>query len=324
MSHYRKQLNDVPADHEAHPAKPSGCGNCCIGTLLFVNTLLLAAILGFAYTAYDEMDARAERLVAVVDIFENPNPNPTTVRALSALLRDTLSNVFFFGGADGSVPNFITNLLATDFASVATAVHRWSTAAMQTFEGNLYPSQCASVPWTCPAQGQYRCGNSSQWVWCQNQGQQMQCQQASCINVNVVTAMSYASSVSRLLTNWQTIGSNTSDSTAAFSAGVFQLDELFAWLQAQTRLGDWKTAGDRCTTFTRQMRAISWNGTYVNTNGYINNWDADSSIRQGLLYVDQICSTLAQLPTMMNATNATRETRAHNHGHHRHHKKAHH
>ena len=262
--------------------------------LLGLNTALLFALLVLAGAAYHDV---AKKSAAITEVFTSPTPSPAAVAAVSRMAKAAVTH-FILGAADGQVSDFITGVLTTDFASIATAMYNMSTSVQTAFQSQVKPASCYA-PFQCQSVGWVTCPTTGMQAYCGYVNQIVNCATQSCLASSVITGASFVASVASVMVPFQQVSgmpvSGMPLGVPAMSDGVFRLDLFLNWLRAQTVDADWKNAATLCRQATTRLRQLSWIGTYLNTDGNSVSWDINNKIADITQYVDQVCSGLQNL-----------------------------
>jgi hypothetical protein len=291
------QQSTLLYDDVAPAAAPQPNTSKIVVAFLALQTVILITILAGGTYAYGQISDRADQIDAVINVINNPQDllsNPALVKASVKFLRDT-SSAFFLGSSNGTLTAFVENTLMFDFAGAGQQVENFAGSVF-----NAFATKAANDP-TCyqsvTCQQSYmnvQCSNGN-WYWCEFQGQQFDC--GSCTYAGIASFASVVTSVASRISALPPMNSNeAAASNPALSDGVFRLNGLLSWVQAQANPEAWRDAGRRCNEFANHVNDINWAGNYTGSDGSSQNWDANQQIQPIVLHVMRYCNVFANLP----------------------------
>jgi hypothetical protein len=273
-----------------------------IAAAAVVNVALVLAIVGVA--AYAAVDLRGQA-AKVDEVFALVGEQPTaaTTRRINAALGQ-VGSFFFLGAARGSVAQFLSNLMTFDFGLFASDVNAIALQLAATFNADPQPKQCYS-PAPCTNDWDVTCPNGNTF-WCRPGSMANCAEDKTCVSPDIASVSSIVESVSRKLVTWERVpAANPTAATPAFSEGIFRLDVLLGWIDAQTNVGQWQAAAASCRGVTAQMRATTWSNTYVDPSSkQTQSWSAASQLATVSSYMDQVCDALVYLSSPRNGAAA--------------------
>ncbi|CUG60765.1 membrane-associated protein, putative [Bodo saltans] len=263
--------------------------------LLALNAALMFVVLLSGWSIYQDV---SQKLRAAEDIISTPEK---LAPYAEVIIRDAASS-FLFGAINGSIAQFVGDIARPEiFASLGASVSTFTGSVISAF-GGAPPLSCSDYI-DCPnsQNGQYpfamQC-NSGAVVWCQYGGQQINCASQSCVAPYVYSVATFANTISALLT--QLSGpSQSTNSDAAFSTGVFNLAAVIPWVQRQANANDWFNAGIRCQNLVQKVNSVSWNGEYIDFDGRSHIFNVTNHVTDATAYVKQVCDDLVKLSAQM-------------------------
>jgi hypothetical protein len=265
--------------------------------LLILNSILLTALLVVVGAAYHDMQAKTKGLTEIVNIFQSPTPSPKIIAATSRVLRG-VADEFFLGAFDGQVSDFFTKVFTYDFGSVGRNLTALSQSVEYAFRNRVEPTSCY-LPMVCRSYGYFNCTNG-RVVYCNQAGEIINCAKDSCIGDDIAAGASMIGSITANIGKFQQVYGQVYGSPA-LSDGLFRLDGLFTWINAQANRGDWNHASQICLQFTNQIRGLPWSGSYTDKNGFVKSWNVKNHAVEITQYVDQVCSGLAIMQKLNKA-----------------------
>ncbi|CUG32767.1 membrane-associated protein, putative [Bodo saltans] len=257
--------------------------------LLALNAALMFVIVLSGWSMYQEFTVKmraAENLLA----------HPEKLAPLAQVVMQDAASAFLFGAVNGSIAQFIGDMVRPEiYASLATSVSTFSNKVMGAFQGgscNNYVScpNSPSLPYSLT------CSNGKQ-VWCQYVGQYHNCGGGvSCVEPTIYGAASIANSVSSLIAQL-TGPSQSTNNNAAFSTGAFNLEAVVPWVQRQTNVNDWLSAGTRCQSLVQKVNNVDWFGSYVDFDGRQRSFNVSHNVQDVTGYFSAVCDGLVKLST---------------------------
>lgn len=267
--------------------------------LVAINIALLVCMISGALTVYQDLAPRIARMQQLIpSTIASPTSAPQVPPEMTKLVRDVLEDVsgtFLFGAVNGSLPQFLGDMLRPEvYAQLAEVLVPFAGSVLEAFD-HTPATVCQDVPViTCEQYGEVQCNNTGAWVMCEYPGQIINCATAPCIATYVYAVASLISSVGSRIAELQG-PSQPSNSNAAFSSGLLNIEGLVGWVQGQTNIVDWRSAGNRCLDLTARVNAIDWSGSYVKFNGDNRAFNATKGVERITSYVDQVCQNIVDL-----------------------------
>jgi hypothetical protein len=255
--------------------------------LLALNAALMFVVLLSGWSIYQDVSAK---LRTAENIFSNPEQ---LAPYAEVVIREAATS-FILGAVNGSIAQFASDMLrAETYAELATQLNGFSSNVINAF-GGTPPASCSDYI-TCQTNGYVQC-SSGKLVYCDYQGQQINCANQSCVAPYVYSVATMVNSVSYLIA--QLNGpSQSSNSNAAFSTGLLNVEAIVPWVERQANANDWFDAGLRCKTLTEKVLGVTWNGAYIDFNGNEHRFNVSKDVSRIVGLVDQVCTDLLKLST---------------------------
>lgn len=316
MSHLQKVANPYCDDDldENHPIvvgiaasqqrRRACCSQSCFGSCLqLLNTVILVLILLTVAHGYFKLHTQMHKYERLMNAIADPqNADPAVADGLARLVKST-AEAFLFGNSNGSIAVFLQNsLFGFDFPKLGSSVLQFANQVQLVMTNSPALNQCQQYA-TCSTTGTFQCANGNV-RWCSQPGDRVNCASDSCIASSIVTGATLIGSVAERVSKVQPVAStNPFNGSAAFSAGVFRLDEILKWVESQTNAAEWKAMAKACQVFAFEVKNIQWTGTYLDPNSQVTTWDANRQVREVVGYIEQVCDPLANLgPTSKKTT----------------------
>ena len=236
-----------------------------VTSVLLLNTVLLVAMLSVMLHVKVRVEDSLDHADHIMSAVESGDPPPEMLRFGGRLFSSAVTT-FFFGASNGTVAGFLQDLMLYNYSGYGSSFVQ--------FTQRLQTAFVAEPPSTAP------CHSFNGGL--------------GCISGNVYDAASLINSIaSRVAQFTDVTGSDASD--PAFSDGLLRLNTLLEWTRAQTNATAWKSAASVCNAFAAQVSGISWYGSYIDTNGNVQTWDARTAVSQVVGSVEEVCGKLVTL-----------------------------
>lgn len=268
------------------------------------NTAILVGVAVVGHKAYMKMEAKTEAFAPYTNVLSgtaSPEETREVVHSLAVVTNAVVGN-FMVGATNGQISAFVSNMFQKNFASLGYDVEIWAMQLERAFENtscNRWVLECPPNQWynyssfaTCPMDAP----NAGRSVPCYYGEKQVTCDSQVCAAEISRKAAAYVETIARKLQQIHTLTS-PDQYPAAFSNGLFQLDGIFHWIQAQTSIPAWKASGVSCLALSPKLKAIDWAGCFTNTDGGKDCWNITEGLHKVVDEADQWCQGMANLPT---------------------------
>ena len=237
--------------------KPVSWAATCVTAMLFLNSLLLVAVLVVLFGIKSRVEPAMHKVEKIVSSVESGEPTPELLSFTNKVLSSG-AEYFFLGSFDGTLSGYLKDLLRYDFASFAGTVKAFGASVASVFDSQS------------------------------ERGYEKNLHDAGAL---------VASVAGKVEEGFKGYEGGAPAANPALSDGIFRVDHVLDFIKANANATAWRNAATTCKSFSATFSSVAWYGSYEGAGSLsTHTWDWRSSMQSFTEYLNEICGRLEQLP----------------------------